>query len=83
MSVLTVGETMALFDPVGDGEPAYGDALTLRIAGAESNFAVALARLGVPVAWVSRVGDDPLGRMFAQLYRLYLAAKSSYRKMAG
>jgi 2-dehydro-3-deoxygluconokinase len=61
--ILTAGETMALLDPAGDGEPGYGDALTLRIAGAESNFAVALARLGEEVTWVSRVGDDPLGRM--------------------
>src|SRR4051812_47131544 len=61
--VLTVGETMALLDPVGDGEPEHGSALTLRIGGAESNFAIALSRLGVPVTWVSRVGEDPLGRM--------------------
>jgi sugar/nucleoside kinase (ribokinase family) len=61
--VLTVGETMALLDPVEDGELGYGDALTLRIAGAESNVAIALSRLGVPVTWVSRVGDDPLGRL--------------------
>ena len=59
----SVGETMALLDPVGDGEPAHGSALTLRIGGAESNCAIALSRLGVPVTWVSRVGDDPLGRM--------------------
>src|SRR3954468_7340889 len=61
--VLTVGETMALLDPVDDGEPAHGSSLTLRIGGAESNFAIALSRLGVPVTWVSRVGEDPLGRM--------------------
>ncbi|MDX6514786.1 MAG: 2-dehydro-3-deoxygluconokinase [Gaiellaceae bacterium] len=64
--VLTAGETMALLDPVGDGEPRYGDALTLRVAGAESNFAIALARLGVEVTWVSRVGDDPFGRMLVE-----------------
>jgi 2-dehydro-3-deoxygluconokinase len=59
--VLTVGETMALLDPVADGALELGGRLTLRIAGAESNFAIALARLGVPVTWVSRVGADPLG----------------------
>src|SRR3954451_12609005 len=67
--VLTVGETMALLDPVGDGEPEHGSALTLRIGGAESNFAIALCRLGVPVTWVSRVGDDPLGRMLVGALR--------------
>jgi sugar/nucleoside kinase (ribokinase family)/nucleoside-diphosphate-sugar epimerase len=61
MSVLTVGETMALLDPVGDGPLDAGRALTLRIAGAESNLAVALVRLGVDVTWVSAVGADAYG----------------------
>ncbi len=54
---------MALLDPVGGGEPQLGMPLTLRFAGAESNFAIALARLGVSVAWVSRLGRDALGDM--------------------
>jgi 2-dehydro-3-deoxygluconokinase len=62
-SVLTVGETMALLDPHGVGVPGPGTSFTLRFAGAESNFAVALARLGVPVAWVSRLGRDVFGDM--------------------
>jgi sugar/nucleoside kinase (ribokinase family) len=53
---VTAGETMALLDPVADGELALGDLLRLRIAGAESNFAIGLARLGVEVAWISRLG---------------------------
>jgi 2-dehydro-3-deoxygluconokinase len=65
VTVLTVGETMALLDPVGEGEPRLGMPLTLRFAGAESNFAIALSRLGVPVAWVSRLGRDPFGDMIA------------------
>ncbi len=59
--VLTAGETMALLDPIGDGELAAQTQLTLRIGGAESNFAIALARLQVPVRWISRLGADPLG----------------------
>jgi 2-dehydro-3-deoxygluconokinase len=59
--VLTVGETMALLDPHEDGPPAAGSTWTLRAAGAESNFAIGLARLGVRVTWVSRLGADPLG----------------------
>ena len=61
--VLTVGETMALLDPVEDGPLELGRLLTLRVAGAESNFAIALARLGVDVGWVSRVGDDRFGEL--------------------
>jgi 2-dehydro-3-deoxygluconokinase len=61
--VVTVGETMALLDPERGGELALGDRLQLRFAGAESNFAIALARLEVPVAWISRLGDDRLGEL--------------------
>jgi len=56
---------MALLDPVGDGELELGTTLTLRIGGAESNFAVALTRLGVGVRWISRLGVDPLGDVIA------------------
>jgi 2-dehydro-3-deoxygluconokinase len=54
---------MALLDPVSDGELALGDLLRLRFAGAESNFAVGLARLGVEVAWISRLGADRPGAL--------------------
>lgn len=57
--VLTVGETMVLLDPAGP--LVYGCPLTLRMAGAESNVAIALSRLGVGVRWISRLGEDPLG----------------------
>jgi 2-dehydro-3-deoxygluconokinase len=56
MRVLTVGETMALLDPLDDGSTYQ-----LRIGGAESNFAVALTRLGVRVTWFSRLGADAFG----------------------
>ena len=60
MRVLTVGETMAMLDPLEDGAT-----YRLRIGGAESNFAVALTRLGVEVTWVSRLGADPFGDLVA------------------
>jgi 2-dehydro-3-deoxygluconokinase len=52
---------MALLDPVEDGELAVGDLLRLRVAGAESNFAIGLARLGIGVRWISRLGSDRFG----------------------
>ena len=66
MTVLTAGETMALLDPVEDGALRLGTTLTLRFAGAESNFAIALARLGVDVTWVSRLGRDVFGDLIAR-----------------
>src|SRR5215218_2846256 len=64
--VLTVGETMALLDPLQDGQPVTGSRFGLRVAGAESNFAIALSRLGVDVAWISRLGADPFGDLIAR-----------------
>lgn len=61
MKALTVGETMALLDPAGTGRPTAGATFVLRVAGAESNFAIGLSRLGVETAWVSRLGRDVLG----------------------
>jgi 2-dehydro-3-deoxygluconokinase len=69
VTVLTVGEAMALLDPQEAGEPRYGTPFTLRAAGAEFNYAIALRRLGVDVAWVSRVGADPLGALLLQCLR--------------
>jgi 2-dehydro-3-deoxygluconokinase len=59
--VLTVGETMALLDPLEDGST-----YRLRIGGAESNVAIALKRLGVDVTWISRLGEDPFGDLVAE-----------------
>jgi 2-dehydro-3-deoxygluconokinase len=64
--VLTLGETMALFDGV-EGGLTRGAPFRLRVAGAESNFAIALRRLGVPVTWVSRVGTDRFGDFLLEL----------------
>lgn len=59
--VLTLGETMVLLDPLDDERPYAGQRLQLRIGGSESNLAIALARLGTSVVWVSRLGADPFG----------------------
>lgn len=60
--VVTFGETMALFAPRETGPLRYVADYRLKMGGTESNVAVALARLGIPVGWFSRVGDDELGR---------------------
>src|SRR3990170_4564315 len=59
---------MALLDGVEGGDFGLGMPFRLRVAGAESNFGVALARLGVEVTWVSRLGTDAFGDLvFATL----------------
>lgn len=60
-SVVTFGETMALFRSTTVGPLAHADSVGIGIGGAESNVAIALRRLGATVAWAGRVGTDSLG----------------------
>jgi 2-dehydro-3-deoxygluconokinase len=59
--VVTFGESMALFrtDPAESLRTAHR--FSRSIAGAESNVAIGLSRLGFEAGWFGRVGDDPLG----------------------
>lgn len=59
--VVTLGETMALIKAETPGPLAHVSSLSLGMGGAESNFAIALRRLGTSVTWVGRVGTDSLG----------------------
>ncbi len=60
--VVTFGEAMALFVATEPGDLAGVAGFTRRMAGAETNVAVGLARLGFPVGWVGRLGNDSFGR---------------------
>lgn len=62
LDVITIGEAMAMFVATEPGELAEADAFIKRVAGAELNVATGLARLGLNVSWVSRVGSDSFGR---------------------
>ncbi|MEU9507917.1 sugar kinase [Micromonospora sp. NPDC048170] len=57
--LLTVGETLVSLRSAGP--LAAGGPLTMHLAGAESNVAVGVARLGHRAAWVGRVGADEFG----------------------
>lgn len=60
--VLTVGETMVMLTPPAGEDLLSAPRLDVHMGGAESNVAAWLVAEGVPTTWVSRVGDDPLGR---------------------
>ncbi|RLU11324.1 2-dehydro-3-deoxygluconokinase [Pseudomonas prosekii] len=62
IDILSFGETMAMFVAEQNGDLAAVEHFHKRIAGADSNVAIGLSRLGFNVAWLSRVGDDSLGR---------------------
>lgn len=59
--VVTLGETMALVRATHPGPLMHASEMTLGMGGSESNFAVALRRLGSTVTWVGRIGVDSFG----------------------
>lgn len=67
--VVTLGETMALLTVPSGRRLRSGTAAPVGFGGAESNVAIGLARLDVPVTWVSRVGDDAFGSMIIREIR--------------
>ncbi len=61
---MTIGETMVLLYGEDTTAPLrLGERLMLDFAGADSNFAIAMSRLGYRSAWISRLGDEPLGEL--------------------
>tara|TARA_B100000700_G_scaffold151983_1_gene168704 strand:+ start:6146 stop:7132 length:987 start_codon:yes stop_codon:yes gene_type:complete len=60
--ILAFGEAMTLFVADAPGDLAEVEHFQRHIAGADTNVAIGLARLGLRVGWLSRVGDDAFGR---------------------
>lgn len=63
--IVAFGEPMVEFNQTGEG----GGRLYLQgFGGDSSNFAIAAARQGARVAYLSALGDDPYGRMLRELW---------------
>ena len=60
--VITFGEAMAMFVAATPGSLDEVTHYSRSLAGAETNVATGLARLGHGAGWIGRVGDDPFGR---------------------
>jgi 2-dehydro-3-deoxygluconokinase len=61
IDVFTLGESMAVMYPTAPVTLDASPLLHLDIGGAESNFAIALSRLGHPARYFTRVGADRFG----------------------
>jgi 2-dehydro-3-deoxygluconokinase len=61
LDLIALGETMIALAPPPGESLRTATALLVDHAGAESNTCVGLARLGLQVAWVSRLGVDAAG----------------------
>lgn len=61
MDVVTIGESMVQLTPTRTGLLRYASRFERFVAGAASNVAIGLTRLGHSAGWVSRVGKDEFG----------------------
>ena len=67
--ILTVGETMAVLIPKEDGGICYNREYRMRAAGAESNTAIGVCKLGHTAAFLSKVGADGPGEFILKTLR--------------
>jgi 2-dehydro-3-deoxygluconokinase len=64
IDIVSIGEPMVEFNQTRPGEPNYLQGF----GGDTSNMAIAAARSGARVSYVSRLGDDEFGRMLRRLW---------------
>jgi 2-dehydro-3-deoxygluconokinase len=69
MDLVTFGEAMLRLSPPTSQKLDQATGFDVHVAGSELNVAVLAARLGVRSRWVSRLPDNPLGRMIADRAR--------------
>jgi len=65
VDIVSLGEAMVEFNQTGEGN---GRLYLQGFGGDTSNFAIAAARQGARVAYVSALGADPYGRLLRQLW---------------
>jgi len=69
IEVVTFGEAMIRLNPPNFKRLEQASSLELQVGGAELNTAVGVSRLGHSSAWVSRLTNNPLGRLIANRAR--------------
>lgn len=67
--LITLGETMVAFTPNSRGALRYVPSFCARIAGAESNVAIGISKLGHSASWISRLGKDEFGQLILNATR--------------
>ncbi|MFN7249330.1 MAG: sugar kinase [Anaerobacillus sp.] len=69
MDVITIGETMVLFEPENSPLMRYANTYARKFGGAETNVAIGLIRLGHSAGWISKVGQDEFGKAMVAFIR--------------
>src|SRR3954471_2614119 len=60
---VSLGECMIRLSPAGHGRLEFANSLEVHVGGGEYNVAYALARLGMRTGFVSRLVDNPVGKI--------------------
>jgi len=66
---VTMGEMMIQLNPVTTGPIRHVDYFEKHAAGAEGNFAIGLARMGLTSGFITRVGNDEFGKYILRVLR--------------
>lgn len=67
--IVTFGETMLRYSPQPGERLENAEEFVVHVGGAESNVAVAAARLGRTATWLSKLVDSPLGHRIERTLR--------------
>ncbi|WP_433890310.1 sugar kinase [Streptomyces sp. CA-111067] len=67
--LVTIGEALGVLSASEPGPLSMGTGMRLGIAGAESNVAVGVSRLGGTAVWAGRVSEDALGDLILRELR--------------
>ncbi|MBS4206942.1 sugar kinase [Bacillus sp. FJAT-50079] len=67
--VITIGDALITFNPNTKGPMKYVNTFERKVGGAELNFAIGCARLGLKTGWVSRLGNDEFGKHILNFVR--------------
>ncbi|GAA0348597.1 sugar kinase [Bacillus horti] len=62
LDVITIGDGMITMNPKAKGPMRFVQEFERKIGGAELNFALGCARLGLEAGWISRLGNDEFGK---------------------
>ncbi|MFC5591982.1 sugar kinase [Sporosarcina soli] len=68
-AVLTIGDGLITLNPHENGPLRFVSGFSRKVGGAELNFAIGCARLGLQSKWVSRLGNDEFGRVIYNFAR--------------
>lgn len=69
LNVLTLGDALITMNPVTKGPLRHVTHFERKVGGAELNFAIGVARLGLSSSWVSRLGADEFGKVIYNFAR--------------